>query len=219
MDGASDEPSGELGERLARYGDAGLLGKAGMLLRGAAPTARDREQLRRAHLGVEGRIAEDVVRAVIESEPIWILLAEKGLPEDLTVQELNAIADSLRGRPTPTSAVTMPVGASIRFTDPDSVDVVRRVIPGELDPADIDAYRYAALTPLAAGDVEPFIVALTSDPLGVNSVAATMLVGATFLRHEQEFDVVAPTDLLDLEPVVQADLAAIVGTQALLRDA
>ncbi|MEO7259948.1 MAG: hypothetical protein ABI047_01550 [Jatrophihabitantaceae bacterium] len=80
----------EIRVRVSRYTDGGLLRKAGMRLAGEHPTSEDLELLRRRNLGVPGRVSEDVIRAVTECEPIWILLAEKGLPEDLTVAELDA---------------------------------------------------------------------------------------------------------------------------------
>ena len=221
MDRPADEPHGqELVSRVGRYDEAGLLGKAAMRLSGDAPSAQERERLRRQYIGVEGRISEDVVRIVIESEPIWTLLAEKDLPEDLTVQELDAISEWLRGRPSGSGWVAAPVSTSLKFSDPDSIAAVRRAIPGEVSADDVTAYRYALFHP-GPNTPEPFIVALQSPGggLGPNVVAATMPAGATFLRHEQEFGVVSTADLDRVHAAVESDLRETIRAQQLLREA
>jgi hypothetical protein len=108
----------------------------------AAPNARERQRLRREHIGVEGRIAELVGQIVIESEPMWVLLADKYLPADLTVQELDVISEWLRGRPTESGPAAVPVSCSLKFSDPDNVGTVRAVVPGDLSEDDVTAYRY-----------------------------------------------------------------------------
>ena len=223
MDLPADEPSAhELGSRVGRYDEAGPLGKAAMRLSGAAPTAQERELLRRKHIGIEGRIAEDVARIVLESEPIWTLLTEKDLPEDLTVQELDAISEWLRGRPAEAEAgsTALPVSASLKFSNPGSVAAVTAAIPGDFSADDVTAYRYALFHP-RANTVEPFVVALYSEDrtLGPNEIVATMLVAGTFLRHEQEFGVVSAADLDRLHRAVELDLQETIRTRQLLREA
>jgi hypothetical protein len=216
--GQGPEDTQELRVRLSRYNDGGPIRKAAMRLAGDALSADDRELLRRRDLGVQGRVSEDVLRAVWESEPIWALLSEKGLPEDLTVAELDAISAALRGGPTD-SASRANVSASMLFTDPRNVSALRHIIPGDLEPYEVTGYRYACLTAPGFGTPEPFVVALRSIEPGRNSVTATMLVAATFLRHEQEFGVLSEDAAERLEVMVRLDLQEILRTHRLLLEA
>jgi hypothetical protein len=220
VDQPAEEPqSPKARERVGRYSEAGLLGKAAMKLTGEAPTAEDLELLRRQDIGVEGRIAEDVTRIVLASEPIWTMLAEKDLPEDLTVQELDEITECLRGRPPESATGEPPVRVSLKFADPESVLAIRDAIPGELSSDDVNAYRYALLSGLGPAAPEPFIVALFSQRTGSNQVTASMLVAATFLRHEEEFGVVSAPDLDHVHVAVLADLHETIRTERLLHEA
>lgn len=216
--GQGPEDTQELRVRLSRYNDGGLIRKAAMRLAGEALGPEDLELLRRRDIGVQGRVAEDVLRAVTESEPIWSLLAEKGLPEDLTVSELNAISDSLRGGP-PDARRGNPVSASMLFSDPRNLLTLRQIIPGGLDADEVTGYRYACLVAPDFATPEPFVVALRSRQPGVNSVSATMLVAATFLRHEQEFGVLSEDAAERLEVMVRLDLQEIIRTHQLLLQA
>ncbi|HEX8303356.1 MAG TPA: hypothetical protein VF612_00640 [Jatrophihabitans sp.] len=209
----------ELRVRLSRYTDAGLLRKAGMRLAGEHPTPEDLELLRRRNLGVAGRVSEDAIRAVTECEPIWILLAEKGLPEDLTLAELDALSYALRGGPAEPDGRNR-VGASLLFTDPHNLAALRQIIPGDLEPHEVSGYRYASLMAPDFGSPEPFVVAVHSDrPGGANTVTATMLVADTFLRHEQEFGIISEDAAERLEVMVRMDLQEIIRTHQLLLDA
>lgn len=217
--GQGPEDTQELRVRLDRYNDGGLIRKAAMRIAGEALTPDDLELLRRRDIGVQGRVSEDVVRAVSESEPIWALLAEKGLPEDLTVEELDDISDALRGGAGEADSRMNPVSASMLFTDPRNVSTLRRIIPGGLEPYEVTGYRYACLTAPDFGSPEPFVVALRNYQPGKNSVTATMLVAATFLRYEQEFGVVSDDAAERLEVMVRLDLQEIVRTHRLLLEA
>jgi hypothetical protein len=217
--GQGPEDTQELRVRLSRYNDGGLMRKAAMRLAGEALTSEDLELLRRRDIGVQGRVAEDVLRAVAESEPVWALLAEKGLPEDLTVEELGAISHALRGGPVGIASKGNPVSASMLFTDPRNVAALRRIIPGDLEPHEVTGYRYACLSAPDFGTPEPFVVALGSSRPGRNSVTATMLVAATFLRHEQEFGVLSEDAAERLEVMVRLDLQEIMRTHRLLLQA
>ncbi|HEX8095011.1 hypothetical protein [Jatrophihabitans sp.] len=217
--GQGSEDTQELRVRLSRYNDGGLIRKAAMRLAGEALAPEDLELLRRRDIGVQGRVCEDVLRAVSESEPIWALLAEKGLPEDLTVDELDAISDALRGSPRSPETRSNPVSASMLFTDPRNVSTLRQIIPGDLEPYEVTGYRYAFLTAPDFGSPEPFVVALRSHQPGRNSVTATMLVAATFLRHEQEFGVLSEDAAERLEVLVRLDLQEIIRTHQLLLEA
>jgi hypothetical protein len=217
--GQGPEDTQELRVRLSRYNDGGLIRKAAMRLAGEALSPQDLELLRRRDLGVQGRVAEDVLRAVTESEPIWTLLVEKGLPEDLTISELNAISYSLRGgRPDPASR-GYPVSVSMLFTDPRNLLSLRQIIPGGLEPHQVTGYRYACLRAPDFGSPEPFVVALRSSRQGINSVSATMLVAATFLRYEQEFGALSEDAAERLEVMVRLDLQEIIRTHRLLLQA
>jgi hypothetical protein len=190
-----------------------------MRLAREALTPKDMELLRRRDIGVEGRVAEDVVRAVTESEPIWTLLAEKGLPEDLTVEELDAISYTLRGGPTDPAQRSIPVSASLLFTDQRNLFTLRQIIPGGLEPYEVTGYRYASLMARDFGSPEPFVVGLRSDGSGRNSVTAAMLVAAPFLRYEQEFGVISDDAVEHLEVMVRMDLREIIRTHRLLLEA
>jgi hypothetical protein len=217
--GQGPEDTQELRVRLSRYNDGGLIRKAAMRLAGEALAPDDLELLRRRDIGVQGRVSEDVLRAVSESEPIWALLAEKGLPEDLTIDELEAISDALRGGPRGPESRGNPVSASMLFTDPRNLSTLRQIIPGDLEPYEVTGYRYAFLTAPDFGSPEPFVVALRSHQPGRNSVTATMLVAATFLRHEQEFGVLSEDAAERLEVMVRLDLQEIIHTHRLLLEA
>lgn len=216
--GQGSEDTQELRVRLSRYNEGGLVRKAAMRLAGEALTPDDLEVLRRRDIGVQGRVAEDVTRAVFASDPIWALLAEKGLPEDLTVTELDAISYALRGGPS-AEGKRDPVSASMLFTDERNVSMLRRIIPGGLEPYEVTGYRYACLTAPDFGNPEPFVVALQSLEPGRNSVTATMLVAATFLRYEQEFGVLSEDAAERLEVMVRLDLQEIIRTHRLLLEA
>ncbi len=217
------ETTAELLARKARYERAGMLGKAALRLGREALTAGERERLRRRDLGVEGRVAEDVTRVVTACQPVWSLLAAKGLPQDLSVRELNTLWECLLGRRTQGWAETSVVDVSILFTrSPLHVTALRRVIPGTDAPDAFDAYRYATLRTADTHEVEPFVIAVQRrdprDP-GDNDIAATMLVAPTFLRHEEELGVFSASDLGPLEDILTGDLAAVHETRAQLLDA
>lgn len=199
-----------------RYEDAGLLGRAALRLGQRAPSAANRERLRRHDLGVEGRIAEDVTRAVVASEPIWNLLVENDIPEDATVRELAVIDEVLRGRAEGDDFTRTVISITYRWHDL-RADAVRAAIPGGPHPG--RAYRYATLTDLRTGRVEPFVLALADAGRGDNDVVAAMLLDATFLRHEQELGVVAESALAALEDVAGADLEETRRTYEALRGA
>lgn len=70
------------------------------------------------------------------------------------------------------------------------------------------------------GSPEPFVVVVRSGPPGgANTVTATMLVAATFLRHEQEFGILSEDAAERLEVMVRMDLQEIIRTHQLLLDA
>jgi hypothetical protein len=177
------------------------------------------EESRRQSIGAEGRAAQDVIRAVTESEPIWSLLAEKDLPADLTLRELDAIAAALRGSPAGQSATDTVVSASLMFADPARMIMLEQIIPSDPLPREITGYRYATLARRGQRACEPFIVALHSHAPGVNTVVASMLVAATFLRYEQELGVLSADAVGRLEILVGMDLKEIVRTRQLLLDA
>jgi hypothetical protein len=203
--------------RAARYDDAGLLGTASMRLNRQAPGAGQRELLRRDEIRIEGRISEDVAHAVHASTPIWNLLVEKGLPEDVSVRELNAIRDCLLGRQVPYASTVADV--SLKFNDPSRVAALAGVIPGDLEPHEVTAYRYATVTGEGDGVEEPFIIALREGAGGTNEVLAAMLVRAMFLRYEQELGVLDNPALETLAGAAATDLQIIADTHRALSDA
>ena len=205
--------------RWERYRSGNVLRKIAMRITGTAPSALERELVRRSAIGGEGRVAEDVVRAVTESEPIWPMLAEKDLPEDLTVQELGRISTALRHAPTGTRTTDAVISASLMFADPTHVLLLQHCIAADLPSAEITGYRYVTLTARGGEMPEPFIVALRRQPSGGNRVVTAILVAATFLRYEQELGLLGEDAVERLEALVQSDLQAIVRTQQLLRDA
>lgn len=203
--------------RLARYEAAGALHKAALKLTNQAPDHLERERVRRHQIGVEGRVADDVARAVRMCEPVWDLLAEKGLPEDISRTELAEVRDALIGRPSPT---TTPPHVSLRFHDDEvNLAAVRNLIPAMAAAADVDGYRYATWTDLDTGTVEPFVIALSQRRIGVHAVVATMFVGATFLRYEQELGAIRRDQLDRFARAVEADLKLIGSTHTALLDA
>jgi hypothetical protein len=216
--GADDGESPDIGDlqgRVERYEEAGPLGKATMRLSNQAPDAGERERVRRHQLRIEGRIAEDVARTVHASEPIWDLLVQKGLPEDLSVSELNDIRSWLLGRHVPHA--TADTSVSIRFNrDPSRVATLAAAFPGDIQTSEVTAYRYATITSEADGIEEPFIVALHEKADGLNDVLATMLVGDIFLRHEQEFGALDEQVLTTLASTVALDLKAVADTNRAL---
>jgi hypothetical protein len=205
--------------RRSRYDDGGLIRKAGMHLAREALDPDEVELLRRRDIGVHGRVSEDVLRAVTESDPIWTLLAEKQLPEDLSLAEMDAISHALRDGPNDPGDKTAPVSASLLFTDPRNLVTLRQVIPGELEPHEVTGYRYASVIARDGGTPEPFVVALRSRNPGLNSVVATTLVAATFLWHEQAFGNLAEDAAERLEVMVRLDLREIIRTHRLLLEA
>jgi hypothetical protein len=82
----------------------------------------------------------------------------------------------------------------------------------------VDAYRYATLR-TRAGPVEPFVIALRTRDAQHNDVVATMLVAATFLRHEEDLGAFTGADLEPLEDVLAKDLAGIAETHIQLQAA
>jgi hypothetical protein len=205
----------DLQGRVARYEEAGPLGRAGLRLSHQAPDAVERERVRRHGLRIEGRIAEDVAQAVRASAPIWELLVQKGLPEDLSVPELNEIRSWLLGRHVPHA--TSVTSASIRFNrDPTRVAALADTFPGDFAGNEVTAYRYATVASGHDGIEEPFIVALRELTDGRNVVLATMLVGAVFLRHEQEFGALDERVLGTLASTVALDLRSIADTHRAL---
>ena len=219
MNQPSDEPDlAELLERAARYDEAGLFGKAALQLTNRALGARERRRLHRHAIGAEGRIAEDVVKAVHVSEPIWSILAERGLPEDASTRELADIQRFLAGRRTRPGDPIPHV--SIRTArDPLRLSVVRSVVPGAVDLDPIDGYRFATLTDPSIRFVEPFLVLLHELPRGDNDVVASLHLGATFLRYEQQLGLVDPERVQTLATVVEEDLADIEKTHRALLEA
>jgi hypothetical protein len=186
---------------------------------GQSSRASEGESPHRQSIGAEGRVAQDVIRAVVESEPIWSLLAEKDLPADLTLRELDAISAALRGSPAGQSATDTVVSASLMFADPARMIMLQQIIPSDLLPLEITGYRYATLTRRGHRTCEPFVVALHNHAPAVNTVAASMLVAATFLRYEQELGVLSADAVGRLEILVGMDLKEIVRTRQLLLDA
>lgn len=202
-----DEPSGEpdldeLLERAARYAEASLLGKAALQLRLRALDAREREVLRRHTIGPEGRIAEDALRAVRESEAVWPLLTRHDLPEDASPRELDEIHRFLVGRPTrpddPLPHVSIRAAA-----DPLPLAVVTGLLVDV--PGPVTGYRYAALAEPRARVVEPFLVLLRTRRQGGNRVLATLHLGPTFLRYEQELGLLDADRVQTLATIVAAD--------------
>lgn len=216
--GAHDGESPDMGDlqgRVERYEEASPIGKATMRLSNQAPDAGQRERVRRHQLRIEGRIAEDVARAVHASEPIWDLLVQKGLPEDLSVRELNEIRSWLLGRRVPHA--TADTSVSIRFNrHPARVAALAAAFPGDIQASEVTAYRYATITSGADGTEEPFIVAMRENAGGQNDVLATMLVGDIFLRHEQEFGALDQQVLTTLASTVAFDLKAVADTHRAL---
>jgi hypothetical protein len=205
----------DLQGRVARYEQAGPLHRASLRLSHQAPDAVERERVRRHGLRIEGRIAEDVAEAVHASEPIWELLAQKGLPEDLSVRELNEIRNWLLGRRVPHA--TSVTSVSIRFNlDPTRVETLAATFPGDFAASEVTAYRYATVTSEQDNVEEPFIVALHEMTDGRNVVLATILVGAVFLRHEQEFGALDEGVLATLANTVALDLQSIADTNRAL---
>jgi hypothetical protein len=189
-----------------------------MRLSHQAPDGDERERVRRHGLRIEGRIAEDVARAVHACEPIWELLVQKGLPEDLSVRELNDIRSWLLGRNVAHAAVV--TNLSIRFNrSPSRVAALAAVFPGSFAASEVTAYRYATVTSQTDGNEEPFIVALHELADGRNDVVATMLVAAVFLRHEQEFGALDGQVLRTLASAVALDLQGIAETNRALMGA
>ncbi len=167
--GQGPDDTQALRARLSRYSDGGLIPKAGMRLTREALTPEDLELLRRRDIRVHGRVCEDVIRAVNESEPSWTLLAENGLLEDLTVSELNAISHALRGGPTEPGTWANPVSASLLFTDPANLFTLRQIIPGDLEPQQVTGYRYACLVTRDFGNPEPLSSPLLPSPINRGS--------------------------------------------------
>ncbi len=199
--------------RLARYEAAGAVQRAALKLAHQAPDRVERERVRRHRIGLEGRVAEDVVRAVTRSESVWDLVAEQGLPEDISRDELAGIRASVLGRSTGTSPA---LGVSLRFqSDEVSLAAVRNLIPG-LAPHAVDSYRYATWTEADTGVVEPFVVALREREISVHEVVATMFVGATFLRYEQELGAIRGRQLDRFARAVEADLELIASARTAL---
>jgi hypothetical protein len=216
MDTDGERPDiDDLQGRVDRYDEAGALGRASLRLSHQAPDAEERERVRRHGLRIEGRIAEDVARAVHASQPIWELLAQKGLPEDLSVRELTDIRIWLLARIVPHA--TDVTSASIRFNrNPPRVAALAATFPGDFAASEVTAYRYATVTSQADGTEEPFIVALHELADGRNEVVATMLVAAVFLRHEQEFAALDELVLRTLASTVALDLQSIAETNRAL---
>lgn len=216
----------------------GLLARAAQRLSPDAFSPAVREQRRRAALGREGRIAEDVVSLVEACGPVWEALAEKGLPQDLTLRQLRHLEHLLDDlgpgeRPRSRRALTV----SLAVTEPGHVDVVRALVPGGGEALACDAYRYVVLRP-PLGAAEPFLVALdrgvASDGLGDgmgdgmghalgdglgDGVVAVVLLAPTFLRYEQEMGTVNPLAVQALEAVTRADLDAVLETRRALDEA
>jgi hypothetical protein len=202
-----------------RSSGGGVFRTVAKRLGGHALRAGEDESRRRHSIGGEGRAAQDVIRAVAESEPIWSLLAEKDLPADLTLRELDAIGAALRGSPAGQSATDTVVSASLMFADPARIIVLQQIISSDLLPLEITGYRYATLARRGHRGCEPFVVALHSHAPGVNTVAASMLVAATFLRYELELGMLSADAVGRLEILVGMDLKEIVRTRQLLLDA
>lgn len=208
-----DEPDlDELLERAARYAEATLLGKAALQLTQRALDAREREMLRRHSIGAEGRIAEDAVRAIVESEELWALLAARDVPEDVSNREFDEIHRYLVGRPL-RRADPLPMVSITSARDVLRLEVVTSLLPDL--PSRVDGYRYAALP---GPSLEPFLVLLRSRPAGGNTVVATVHLGATFLRHEQQFGVMDPERVQTLATLVAADLENVRRTHRELRE-
>ena len=199
----------ELLERAARYERSSRLGKAARQLTNKALRAKDRERVRRFRMDTEDRIAKDAVNAVLASEPVWALLARHGLPEDASTRELDDIARHLLGRRSVTRELVPHV--SIRSArDPLRITIVTTVLPDL--PAAVDSYRYAALEDPDTGALTPFLVLLRTKSSGENQPVATVHLGATFLRHEQEFGLIDRDRLETLATLVEQDLANVQAT-------
>lgn len=205
----------ELLERAARYERSGRLGKAARQLAQKALDPQERERLRRHRIGTEARIAEDAVHAVLASEPVWALLARHGLPEDASPRELDDIARFLLGRRS-TKRDTVPHVSIRSARDPLRISIVTTVLPDL--PREVDSYRYAALEDPATGSLTPFLVLLRSRARGDNEPVAMVHLGATFLRHEQEFGLIDPERLETLATLVEQDLANVVATHRALQE-
>ena len=215
-----DQPDPDLEDariRAARYDAAGRLGKAALKITQQAPDQVERERLRRHQIGVEGRLAEDIARAVDICVPVWDLLAEKALFADISRPELVHIREALVGR---TSDSDPQPQVSLRFHDDEvNVAAVRNLIPAIASPHRVDGYRYATWEALDTGVVEPFLVALNQRATGIHTVVATMFVGATFLRYEQQLGAIRRRQLDRLALAVSADIRLIVATRTALVDA
>ena len=103
--------------------------------------------------------------------------------------------------------------------DPLRLSVVRSIVLGAMDLDAVDGYRYATLTDPSIRFVEPFLVLLRELPRGDNDVVASLHLGATFLRYEQQFGLVDPERVQTLATVVEEDLADIEETHRALLDA
>lgn len=181
-------------------------------------SALTRYRQRRQAIGPEGRLAEDVVRAVRACQPIWELLQEKGISEDLSLGELDSIHEGLLGRSVRTGDAILDVSIKLAG-DAFRARSVRAAIPAAADVEEFDAYRYATLTELQSGRVEPFIVALQTNSQLTNDVVSTMFVDSSFLRYEQEFGVIDTEAVALLSMIVLADLVDLRRTEAALRRA
>lgn len=208
----------QLLRRAARYEEAGRWRRAVLHLQHQAPRPQEREWLRRHTMGPEGRLEEDVIRVVAASQPVWDLIAEHGLPEDVNVRELDDIAAFIVGR-RPQTDRRLPQVSLRMAGDPLRLAVVRSFVPGDLAPEEADAYRYATWADNRLAVTEPFLVLLRGRRSGGNEVVTCLHLGATFLRYEEELGALAADQLPTLAALVEADFDEVAKTHRALRDA
>lgn len=201
---------------MAAYQAAPVHQRALMRLRGEAPRTADRRRLHHLEIGVHGRIAETVLRLVAEEAVITQATVDRGLEQDLTLEELRDIREELLGRYLTAADTAMPA-LSLQFENDGAVaQLLARLLPGSLEAADVELRRYAALTDGVTGRLEPFLVYGASGARGAARVLGRLWLDGAFLRHEQEFGSVVAADLAALEALVAADLRATLATTAAL---
>ena len=140
-------------------------------------------------------------------------------PKGVADQVDDEISTALRRSPSSTAPTTdVVLGASLLFTDPAHLLVLRQAMPRDSRLEEITGYRYVTLMARGTDTREQFIVAVRSNA-GKNTVVATMLVVSTFLRYEQELWQLADDAVERLEQMVHDDLEEIIRTRKLLREA
>ena len=200
-----NELDSEAAQRVERFRDAGLLAKAGLIVTGRAPDARERELARRHALTPEERIAEDVIELVRGSLTAVELALEHGFAQDLSAQEYRDLNDSIVGRSSddwsaPTADISLLFAA-----DEVTASAIGAIMPGGLPSSMVDGHRYATLTDIRTGTVEPFLLALTKRG-ETNELAGALLLDPTFVRYEHGMGSLDTARLPELERVVTRDL-------------